>query len=528
METQQEIEKQVEEEYVVFKFYYKMLNMKKSLFLLMMSLFVLLNANANNLVIGTPPIYNHANQTLTFTISWDNSWSISAGPSNWDAVWIFVKRQKCTGNNEWVHQKLNTTSAQHSAMVGGNTSTDVAVDAVQDGMGVFVKRIGANVVGSVATQTIMIKLATTNPTIVTTANDNFKILGIEMVYVPQGEFYVGDGRTTNTNNFSVGTTTQPVKITNAIQTNGLGAYSNYTSDPKLGAPVDLPSTFPYGYNGFYCMKYEISQGLNVEFLNTLTYDQQAVKLTVRGETNLPNNDNIYFNNNWSGFRTYIPAGGKGTFNTVPARFTSVYPHIPENLLWQDLTSILDWSGLRPMSEFEFEKVCRGPLLPVKNEYPWGNTLINQVVNGQYGANITWTSGADGNCNYKDNLGAIRSGFAATSTTNRSQAGATYYGILDIGGQMWEQCVGGGSQFNYTKFTITNGDGVLNDLGLANVDFWPINGGVSSGTILKGGYHYSPAYGLNIIQVSDRTFYDGLSTNKDSRNGSVGGRGVRSF
>lgn len=502
--------------------------MKNKFFLLCFFCFIIVKAQANNLVIGTTPLYNHASQTLTFTISWDNSWSINAGPSNWDAVWIFVKRQKCTGNNNWVHQMLSTTSAQHSAYTGQNISTDVAVDAVQDGMGVFVKRIGVNVVGSVATQTITIKLASTNPSIATTANDNFKILGMEMVYVPQGEFFVGDGRTTNTTNFSVGTSSQPVKITSAIQASGLGAYSNYTSDPKLGAPVDLPATYPYGYNGFYCMKYEISQGLSVEFLNTLTYDQQAVKLDVKSDNSLPNVDNTYFNNNWSGFKTYIPTGGKGTFNTVPAKFTTVNPHVPETLVWQDLTSILDWSGLRPMSEFEFEKACRGTLPPVKNEYPWGNTLITQVVNGQYGATINWVTGADGNCNYKDNLGAVRSGFAATSTSNRSQSGATYYGIQDMGGQVWEQCVGGGSQYNYTKFTTTNGDGVLSDLGLANVDFWPINGGTASGTILKGGYHYSPAYGVNIVQVSDRTFYEGLITNKSTRNGSTGGRGVRSF
>lgn len=500
--------------------------MKNKFLLLFTCVFILIKVQANNLVIGASPIYNHANQTLTFTLSWDNSWSINAGPSNWDAVWIFVKRQKCVGNNNWVHQLLSTSNNQHSAMNGTNISTDVAVDAVSDGMGVFVKRIGTNVIGSVTSQTITIKLANTNPSITTTSSDNFKVLGIEMVYVPQGEFYIGDGRTTNTNNFSVGTTSQPVKITSAIQSSGLGAYTNYTSDPKFGAPVDLPATFPYGYNGFYCMKYEISQGLNVEFLNTLTYDQQAAKLAARDETVLPNVDGGYFYN-WGPFRTVIATGGKGTFNTVPAKFTTSYPYVPEVLSWQDLTSILDWSGLRPMSEFEFEKTCRGTLLPVKNEYPWGNTLINQVVNGQYTSNVTWSTGLDGNCNYKDNIGAVRSGFAATSTSNRSQAGASYYGILDLGGQLWEQCVGGGSQFNFTKFTTENGDGVLTDIGLSNVNFWPINGGVSSGTILKGGYHNSLAYGLNIIQVSDRTFYDGLGSNK-SRSVNAGGRGVRSF
>ena len=51
--------------------------------------------------------------------------------------------------------------------------------------------------------------------------------------------------------------------------------------------------------------------------------------------------------------------------------------------WQDLTSYLDWSGLRPMTEFEYEKACRGTLNPVAYEYPWGN---NSSLNMVYGAN----------------------------------------------------------------------------------------------------------------------------------------------
>jgi hypothetical protein len=117
--------------------------------------------HANNLVIGTTT-YSSANQTLTFTVSWDNSWSISSGPSNWDAVWIFVKRQNCSGNNDWVHQLVSTTSADHAAQTGGATSSVVAVNATSDGMGVFVRRIGTNVVGNVATQTITCLLYTSD------------------------------------------------------------------------------------------------------------------------------------------------------------------------------------------------------------------------------------------------------------------------------------------------------------------------------------------------------------------------------
>lgn len=499
--------------------------MKKIYFLIVCILFFVEKSNANNLVISGTPIYSSANQTLTFTMSWDNSWSITSGPSNWDAVWIFVKRQKCTGNNNWVHQVLSSTSSNHSAKVTATnvTSDIVSVDAVSDGVGVFVKRIGSNVIGNVASQTVTLKLETaTNPSIVTTTSDNFEILGMEMVYVPQGEFYIGDGRPVNSHNFSAGATTQPLKITSSIQSSGLGVYTNYTTSSTYGCAVALPSTFPLGFNGFYCMKYEISQGIIVEYLNSLTYDQQAARLAGKGAGYLANVVGTMFDGNRYFNQTRISTAG--VYNTVPAIFTCTYPYIPEaSLSWQDFTSFLDWSGLRPMSEFEFEKACRGTLNPVANEYPWGNTIINGV-NGSAGHTLTFGT-MDGLCIYNWDGSPIRSGFAATSATNRSQAGATYYGILDMGGQTWEQCVGGGNGYNYSTFTTSNGNGELTTNGLANVTGWPTNGGQSSGTILKGG-HYGIGANTAAIQVSDRQFYQGTTNN--TKEDHLGGRGVRSY
>ena len=479
---------------------------------------------ANNLVIGTTT-YSSANQTLTFSVAWDNSWSISSGPSNWDAVWIFVKRQNCSGNNDWVHQLVSTSSADHNAQTGGATSTIVAVNAVSDGMGVFVRRIGTNVVGNVAAQTITLKLGATNPSITTSTSDNFEVLGVEMVYVPQGQFYLGDGRSVNSSNFSAGTSTQPVLVTSALQSSGLGSYNNYVSNPNYGCTVPLPSTFPLGYNGFYSMKYEIQQGLVVEFLNTLTYDQQAKRLAPWGR--LPNVVNTYIDENWQYVNVKVTTAG--TYNTVPAVFNCTYPYIPQSHLnWTDFTAILDWSGLRPMTEFEYEKACRGPLSPVAYEYPWGSTTINFMNNGNSSATSVYST-VDGYCHGGGwDAGPIRSGFAAGAATNRSQAGATYYGILDMAGQMYEQCVGGGSGFNYSTFTTINGDGVLTANGNANVANWPTDGGYNSGTIFKGGYYNSGAAGIAQLQVSDRQFAGGKLENRyDYKSRFTGGRGVRS-
>jgi formylglycine-generating enzyme required for sulfatase activity len=349
-----------------------------------------------------------------------------------------------------------------------------------------------------------------------------------MVYVPQGQFYIGDGRTPNTSNFSAGTTTQPVLITSAIQSAGIGAALNYTSATAYGSPVALPSTFPLGYNGFYCMKYEGVQGMFVEFLNSLTYDQQTTLLTENGSSNLPNVVGSFFdlNNQWA---LYTRVSVAGTYNTVAATFTSSYPYMVEGAVsWKTATSFLDWSGLRPMTEFEFEKACRGTLVPVANEYPWGTTTITATwsVPSSYTDPNAYIATVEGPCFYNNWDGSPqRPGAFARATTNRSQSGATYYGILDMAGNVWEQCVGGGSGYNYSNFTTENGDGVLTSAGRANVVGWPIDGGTSSGTIIRGGWYNTN--NVTYEQVSDRQFYAGSANNQGkSKYGGI--RGVRSF
>lgn len=510
--------------------------MKKQFYLFLLLMLFNCITFANNLVIGTPA-YNSSTNQVSFTIKWDNSWRVNNGPSNWDAVWVFVKRQPCGINGIWSHAVLSTTSSDHS--ISG--SYGLEVDAVADGMGVFVRRPSAagNAIGSFATtSTVTLKLSGNyNPALIgSTSNaDNFKVIGIEMVYVPQGAFYIGDGRSTNSSNFSDGTSRAAKQITSAIQSSGIGTYANYTNAPAYANVVSLPSTFPLGFNGFYCMKYEISQQQIVDYLNTLNYDQQKARLGV-WSGRVPSTTGAYFSNAANNYRQEIKVTTGGTDNTIPAVFglTNTYnAYLPAGYLnWQDLASYLDWSGLRPMTEFEYEKSCRGTLAPVAYEYPWGSTVINTSNGGMSNMNTASESMNivyDGLCHYNWDGGPIRSGFAASNKSNRVQAGASYYGIMELAGNVYEQCVGGGASYNYAGFTTSNGDGVVANNGLANVTGWPVNGGLSSGTIYKGGAFYNGTVNNNYFQVSDRSFYQGQSTNGNTtRDRATGGRGVRNF
>jgi len=506
----------------------------KKLIILFLGVLLSCQLFANNLVIGTPTYDGTAN-TLTFTIKWDNSWRINAGPANYDAVWLFVKRQPCGANGIWSHALLSSTPGAH--VVSGTNANGLVIDPVTDKMGVFV-HLGTNasnqIISSLTSTTIVLKLTEEyNPALSGTSSaaaDNWKVFGFEMVYVPAGSFSLGDGRSTNTNNFSAGNTTQSLTITSAIQSSGLGAAANYTNASVYGCSLPLPSTFPIGFNGFYCMKYEILQGQMVDFYNCLNYDQQAARLKISSNRVLTS-ANQYYGENWGSISLYNST--TGTNNTIPATITSAFPHIPMGYMnWQDLTSYLDWSGLRPMTEFEYEKASRGTLAPVPFEYPWGSTVLTGGNNGNYynyqtGETSTWSI-YDGACRYWEDNGPIRSGFAASNSSNRSQSGATYYGIMEMAGNVSEQCVGGGAGFDYSNFTTNNGNGVLTNVGLADVTGWPSDGGISSGTILKGGDFR--IYGsTNLLHVSDRSYHVGTTDNNASnRQRYIGGRGVRSY
>ena len=179
------------------------------------------------------------------------------------------------------------------------------------------------------------------------------------------------------------------------------------------------------------------------------------------------------------------------------------------LSWMDLCAYADWASLRPMTELEFEKSCRGPKAVVAGEYAWGTTGITASASGPTNSgtsNETATNSA--NCLYSGGVqGPIRSGFASTaSSTTRESAGASYYGIMDLSGNLWERPVSVMSSQTVATlsiFTGLNGDGNLSTNGYANVNYWPGNAGTNgangevtstSGSGARGGtWHYDYGY-----------------------------------
>jgi len=474
---------------------------------------------ANNVQIGAPTVAVGPS-TISFTIQWDNSWNVASGPTNWDGVWVFVKRQDCS-DNLWNHALVSTLSGDHS-ITGGV----LQVDAVTDGMGVFIRRTATGL-GNIPASTVTLKLQTA-PNLA----DNFQVFGIEVVNVPQGDFYIGDGtRGTSSFGFSDGLTCaggpwNPKLITNAIQTAGLGAASNYQCN-NFGSTGALPATFPLGWNTFYCMKYEISQEQYSAFLNTLTYDQQVSRTA-----NAPNSAIGTFGvAGATPSRNDIKISASGTINNIPAVYTTTLPNVACNWLsWSDLIAYLDWSALRPMTEFEFEKVCRGLVAVAASENAWGTINLLQAESGALNnaglVNETSTAAGAGLCAYGINNtanGPLRCGFAATAATTRTQSGGSYYGAMDMSGNIAEQCVGGYA-YNYSAFTTANGDGNLSAIGTANTANWPSLGGGQVGGISRGSDWFTTT--VAYLNVSDR--YQMVVNTNQNRDYRYGGRGVRNW
>jgi hypothetical protein len=357
-----------------------------------------------------------------------------------------------------------------------------------------------------------------------------KVFAIEMVYVPQASFYLGTGGSEVGAFYTYPDTTQPYQVTSesAIPvgtTNGNLYYKPGVRGDYLG-PV--PDAFPKGYQAFYCMKYEITQDQYVAFLNTVD-STQAARLDI---------SNAYsVRNGISQWTVDHPL--------KPGEYSTTNPYVPANTSVADLFAYLDWAALRPMTELEFEKACRGPVAPVPNEFAWGTPDIlgynsttgtrtaaryklsnagtaNEFVDTNYSVaagNAIWENTSPLNPYYYITRAGAFAG--SPSNTGRITAGATYYGIMEMTGNLVEQLVTMGYPEGRV-FTSQPGDGILAATGFSNEN-WPGQPTYWQGSGFKGGY-YATLSPFDLM-VSDRS---GAADNFyffGARAG-TGGRGVR--
>ena len=155
-----------------------------------------------------------------------------------------------------------------------------------------------------------------------------------------------------------------------------------------------------------------------------------------------------------------------------------------NIDWFDGAAYSDWAALRPMTELEFEKACRGPEVPVPSDYAWNSKIIvlEEYTLENAGAENERVqnpgTGTFGNCSHDLTTGhhsvldsPLRVGIFATETSTRTYSGASYYGIMELTGNIQERTVAFGIPEGRT-YRGTNGDGVLTESGNATNLDWP--------------------------------------------------------
>ena len=452
---------------------------------------------------------------VEFDLSWENSWRTSTYEQNWDAAWVFVKFTQKNEHN-WQHASLHYVDGTNDGHIvpAGTTyrTSNNSYGTSTSGLGVFIYR-ASNGFGNVDFQNVRLRWDYGVNGVADTDVLEISVHAVEMVYVRQGSFYVGDGMG-DFGQFEAGNSGQPFHITseNALTLGGTnvnnlsnndGVNMQFADDFDYSTTQSLPGAFPKGYQAFYCMKYEVSQEQYGDFLAKLSQTQRAD----RDGPVYVNSVNVY----------PIETGNHYAVAASPARAM-------DYLSWADCAAYLDWSGLRPMSELEYEKACRGPLDPVAEEYAWGNdswylegiyTLTDSGTNQETVAEGIGEGVGNGNSVsiYQGFGRPLRCGIFAASAVNktRQETGATHWGIMEMTGNCYERVISVGNAQS-RDFSGLHGDG--NVTGTGNASF---------SLLLNWGFVNAVGVGFKNSEVSQRYL---INSTDDDKNRSYGIRGVR--
>lgn len=505
---------------------------------------------------------------VTFDLTWGHTWRATwTEPAarnvtgkdlpveSWSAAWVFAKyrpvgRDAAQG---YSHATLSADAADHT--VPDAVRLDIGLTDGK-GMGVFIYRAGAGH-GLLNVKDVKLRWLHGADGVAEPAKADLKVFAIEMIYVPRGTFQVGSAGT-ETGSLTDGSWKKGAAIPFLVDARWSGPAAEGTDARRIGkAPGRLWGTsaedlagigfegaladgFPTGYEPFYCMRYEVTRGQFADFLNTIPGDVFAS--TSAGDDQHAGG--------------HFTAAGRYGLSGVRPDLKPGKPYQACNLLsWWDGARFAAWAGLRPMTELEYEKACRGPLKPVPKEHAWGTTGIatsayDLANDGKADERITGNySTTAGNASYdftmpdahsmaaRGGVSAVpgspmRVGIFATADSGRIAAGASYWGIMELSGNVREQvvCV---SQAKGRAFRGTHGAGSPD----APAD-WPEasystaarqtsgkNDGVGSG--LRGGFFGDMPANLRTSDRSRATYRPRAgSFSVRSRQDQNGFRGVR--
>jgi len=491
---------------------------------------------SNNLLINNFEVYriDEASNHITYScdISWDNSWK---NTTNYDAIWVFLKYSTDAGVT-WSHASMSSLGTNP---MGFSTPSNFEIIVPSDEKGFFLQRTDM-MSGSVSAESVQFvwdyaQDGLSDSTAKSSVTIN-KVFGIEMVYIPEGSFYLGDGASSSEYRLKEGSSDddpwyiseESALTTTSAANEGFYYQSSSTSgENSTGSVFLIPTSFPKGYAASYVMKYELTEGQWVSFFNSLS-PSEKINRDITGSSEGAKNSDAIVNRNTLSWDDSSPASLAETLR--PDRPVSY-------ISWPDLLAYADWAALRPLSEMEYEKVARGvDVSPIANEYAWGTTSLNtassteiypssadedgteQIFDGNANINrnaLGWSSG-DGRVGgiAQGQSGPLRVGIFAESSTSRVTSGSGYYGNMELSGNLSEMVVTVGRSQG-RQYLGTHGDGILTSISsyegnATNID-WPginsvdasrgVTGTVGSG--YRGGDFSSSS--ASYLQTSSR-FY----------------------
>ena len=437
---------------------------------LLASILAATHVSANNLRIGGIRLQGidraAGTADILVNVAWDNSWRGTwDGVEQWDAAWLFAK-VRTAPDAPWSHVWLSTADGACAAPSGAALSVGTTeISGVPRGIGAFLYA-ASDEAGGVEYPGVRLRweFGAQGVALAEDSSIEVSVMGIEMVRVAPGAFWAG-----NTGGVANDSFRDASDETAAVLVSSEDAMTLcHGADPAEGDPASyaIPAAFPKGVNGFYCMKYMVTQGQWADFLNLITRSQQERVCAARTAGRyMRDNDNSTTPQNWN----YVHVVDDLAGTSLPRVYAATYPDLCCNWLsYDDVALWASWAGLRPMTELEYEKACRGPLAPVENEYVWGDTTFanssewspSKVHTGRETINNSAANAVAGT-----NPGFMpRAGIFATETAdaNRNQrtrtlSGAAYFGAMEMGSVLSELVIVAGNASGLA-FTGTHGAG----------------------------------------------------------------------
>lgn len=447
--------------------------------------------------------------TLRVDISWTNSWR---DEYNNDAVWLFFKYR--TIRTDWEHLNLaeNMTVGKGYTAYPGKTANEIT--------GCFIYR---DTVGF-GNASVRLEVDWQYPSwltkeMLTSGEVMLLAQGVEMVLVPFGNYALGDG--VSANSFCAPGSDTPLTVTSEF-----ALTVSVPASSSGGGAISLNGSFPKGYNGFYCMKYELSQSQYVCFVNCLSSMEQ-IKLLGGSIQNLAKGSFLFGDGSSASFRNTVIVKEPMSENRAMVlaseneTVAATCPVACNYLSPLDLLGYASWSGLRPMSELEYEKICRrsAPLIPVPGCYAWGNDTY-QPLSGLVEVGTDKERPLSGNVNGGDGGagvagGPVRCGAFSNIGRDKESSGSSFSGVMELSGNVRELVV---------NVDAIDFKGVQHGNGTFDPEYWT---GVTDINVFgtRGGGFSSPA---SRLRVSDRSEIKDIFTALNQRFPDVGFRCVRMF